>query len=327
MKPNRRRQRIIARGPAAMLVVAGLPLSLHNRAASALKELSPIKTKIVVLPSAQRDGLLYPEEFLASLVRGVGGFAVRRRTHGSCDFPAPSSITLLYVPASDDECLLRRLDFAVFPVPLRELAARDARGQQLRHSFDAITAAFRKVLGPGGPIKTNLDVIRERINRLADSEALLLPPRNFFVDDKLRVESLFRDLISGSRLWTDKLAELPLCLVTRDTVRRLPPGQTRKAFKDCRNLVFLTAHPSAYDGKARAVEGEASDGELLIRVKGLYRFGAALPNGFHHDVQFEYGRDLGGVECECAQMGTVRVHGSHVNIFINDFVRGANGKK
>ena len=103
---------------------------------------------------------------------------------------------------------------------------------------------------------------------------------------------------------------------------RLPSGQTRRAFKDHRDLVFLTAHPTAFDGKAREVEDRASENELLIRMKGLYRFGAALPNGFHHDVQFEHGRDLDGVELDCVGTGVVRAFGSHVNVFANDFVRG-----
>ena len=199
-----RRQRIINRQPVAMFIVAGLPPSLHNRAASVLGQLAPSEAKVVALPSAQQDGPLYPEKLVSSIVRDVGSFAVRRRTHGPQDRAAPSSITLLYVPAPDDTRLLRRFDFAVFPVALQELASRDARGQQLRHSYDALRAAFVRAVDTAGPIKRQLDVIRERVNRLADSEALLLPPRNFFVSGSHKVEALFQGFLRGDRPWTDR---------------------------------------------------------------------------------------------------------------------------
>ena len=86
-------------------------------------------------------------------------------------------------------------------------------------------------------------------------------------------------------------------------------------------MIFLTAHPAAFDGATREAGEEALDSELLLRLKGLYRFGAAVPNGFHHDVQYEQGRTLAGVEFECAIMGKVRGNASHANIYINDFVR------
>ena len=305
-----------------MFIVAGLPPSLNNRAASVLSECSPGAAKVVALPSAQQDGPLYPERLVSSIVRGVGGFAVRRRTHGPDDLTAPSSITLMYVPASDDVRLLRCLDFAVFPVALNELAARDGRGQQLRHSFVAVEAAFARVLDTAGSSKRSFDIIRERINRPHDSEALLLPPRNFVVHGNVRVAALFEGFQRGERPWSDRFAELQLLPFTQDNLPRLPLGQTRRAFRDHRNLVFLTAHPTAYDGKAREVEVETSDNEVLNRMKGLYRFGAALPNGFHHDVQLEHGRDLGGTEFECAEMGPIQADGSYVNIYANDFVRG-----
>jgi hypothetical protein len=317
-----RRQQVIERGSLTMYVIAGRPPSVHNRASSVLEQMSYGKAKVVALPSSQRDGPLYPEALVSSIVRSVGSFAIRRRTRRPNDPAAPSSITLLYVPAPDATRLLRRLNFAVFPVAMPELAAWDASGRQLRHSFDALKTAFATVVNTAGSVKRNLDIIRERINRLSDSEALLLPPNNFAVGDKQDAAALFQDFVRGDRAWTDRVSELQPRHFKQDDMPRLPSGQTRRAFMDHRNLVFLAAHPTAYDGKAREVDDRADENELLIRMKGLYRFGAALPNGFHHDVQFEHGRDLGGVELDCAERGPVRVFGSHTNIFANDFVRG-----
>ena len=317
-----RRQRIVNHGPVPMFIVAGLPPSLHNRADSVIGKFSSGEVKVVALPSAQRDGSLYPEKLVSSIARDIGGFALRRRANAPQDRPAPSSIMLLYVPAPDENRLLRRLDFTVFPVPLHELSARDARGQQFRHSFDAFEAAVAKAVGTAGTTKKNFDVVRERINRLADSEALLLPPRNFAVDDSRNVDDLFQGLIRGQLAWTDRLVELQLCPFTKETMSRLAPGETRRAFQDRRKLVFFVAHATAYHAPVRETEDQTDEKELMIRLKGLYRFGAALPNGFHHDVQYERGRDLGGVTLDCARMGAVQTNGPYVNISPNDVIRG-----
>jgi hypothetical protein len=60
---------------------------------------------------------------------------------------------------------------------------------------------------------------------------------------------------------------------------------------------------------------------MLSALKGLYRFGVALPHGFHHDVQFEHDRPLSGVEFECGKLGTVGGHATHANVYANDVVR------
>jgi hypothetical protein len=227
----------------------------------------------------------------------------------------------LYVPAPDDERLLRRLDFAVLPIPLRELAALDARGRQLRHSSDAIRAALTRALDSAGTARQSLSLIKERINRLGDGEPLLLPPRNFYLDQEMTIGSQFQAFLRGERPWTDRMAELHLRLFTRDNLPHLARGETRRAFQDGRNLVFLIAHPAAFHAVAREAEEDASETEMLLLLKGLYRFGVALPHGFHHDVQFEYGRRLAGIEFECGMTGRVRGHNSHANIYANDFVR------
>ena len=304
-----------------MFVVAGLPRALHDRAAPILTELVPGEIKVVALPSTELDGSLYPENLVSGIVRALAGFVTRRRVKGPKRPSAPSSITLLYVPATDDERLLRRIDFAVLPIPLRDLEARDARGQQLRHSYDALRAALARVTNSAGPARRSLSLIRERIDRLADGEALLLPPRNFHFDREVKIGSLFQTFLRGERPWTDRMAELRLRPFTGKDLPRLPRNETRRAFQDHRNLVFLTAHPTAFHGTIREAEEDAAQSELLYLVKGLYRFGVALPNGFHHDVQFEHDTSLAGVEFECGMMGRVRGRASHANVYANDFVR------
>lgn len=324
---RKRLRRIPNRGTMEMFVVAGLPPSLHNRAPSMLTQMARSEIKVVALPSSERDGALYPQKLTSGIVQATAGFTIRRRSDGSEQQSVPSSITLLYVPAEDDECLLRCLDFAVLPIPLHDLAARDAKGRQLRHSDEALRAALARAVDSAGPARRNLSLIKERVGRLADGEPLLLPPRNFHLDRDQKIESVFHALRRGERPWTDRIAELSLRFFTRDHLPRLARHKTRRAFQDYRGLIFLSAHPTAFDGATREAEEEALDSERLLRLRGLYRFGAAVPNGFHHDVQFEQGRTLAGVEFECVLIGQVCGHASHANIYMNDFVRIAGKAK
>ncbi len=318
---RRRVRRVPTPGAAALFVVAGLPQALRGRAEPILNELVSGETRVVALASAESDGVLYPEKLVSAIVLALTGFVIRRRTRGPESSPSPSSIRLLYVPAPDDWRLLRRLDFAVLPVPLRELAVPDAKGRQLRHSSDALKDAVVRVVDSAGPAGRDLSLVKERINRLADSEPFLLPPRNFYLDREVRVDTLFQAFVQGDRPWTDRAAELRTHPFTRDNLPRLPRDQTRRAFQDERGLIFLTAHRSAFHGVTREAEEAASEGERLFRLKGLYRFGMALPQGFHHDVQLEHEKSLAEVEFECGTMGRVRGRDTHANIYANDFVR------
>jgi hypothetical protein len=312
------RRRVAHSGPVQMFVVAGLPKALSERANSILRELVPGEINVVSLASA--EDALYRDALVSGIVRAVAGFAIRRRTHGSVGVVAPSSITLMYVPAPDEDRLLRRFDFAVFPVPLAELAARDAKGHQLRHSYDAVRAALARAVAASGPVRTNQNVVRERANR-RDGEALLLPPNNFQVEREVPVSRLFLEILRGDRPWTDRLAELRLGRFTKENLPHVPPQQTRKAFQDHRGLVFLTAHPTAYHGQTREIERDITDAKLLSLLKSLYRFGAALPNGFHHDAQLEHAKSLAGLVFDCCMKGAIQGNGSHANIYPNDFVR------
>lgn len=326
--PKSRLRRIPNTGSSQMFVLAGLPKSLHNRAGLILRDLTQQDIKYVGIPSSERDGALYPENLISILVQATAGFTIRRRVNGTEQQSVPSSIMLLYVPSVDDEFLLRRFDFAVFPIPLHELALRDATGRQFRHSEKALTETLRRAMDPAGPVRQNLHIIKERIARLSDAEPFLLPPRNFHLERDKRIASLFEAFRRGERQWADRIPELCPQSLKKDNFSRLEKNETRKVFIDYRKLIFLKAHSTAYDGATRETEegkryGPPEDPErdLLLKLKGLYRFGAPLPNGFHHDVQREQGKTLEGVEFECARSGQVRGRASHANIYTNDFVR------
>lgn len=141
LRGTRRRAQISGHTAGEMIVLAGLPPGTHSRGIDVVKRLRPSAFALGV-PSPTSDGKLYSKQLIDALLGGVTGFAVRRRTRGPQTPVAPKSITLLYVPAPDQERLLQALDFTVLPEPLSALSVRDVGGKQLRHSIERTEEAI-----------------------------------------------------------------------------------------------------------------------------------------------------------------------------------------
>lgn len=318
-KGSRRRRVVQPRGPQPMYVVAGLPKSIHKEVVDTFQARFPLAI-VKGIPSPTRDGALYSAALINTLVRSVGEFAVRRRTRGNAQ-PTPGSITLLFVPAPDQERLLRRFDFVVMSAPLPTLVVRDEHYQQLRHDREAAVTALVEAVKASSDARANLNHVTRRLGYRSDNEALLLPPRNFMTDDGDLVPT-FTDFRQGRRLWTDRLKELGPTALTRDDVpARIQHQQTRRVFVDSRSIGFFIAHPAAYDGAAREVEIDDDVDLLLDTLRSLYRFGGALEPGIHHDAQRSNGSALEGAIFECCEKGRISAKAAYANVYPNDFVR------
>lgn len=323
-KKSGRRPVVQQRGPQPMYVVAGLPKSNHKVVVDTLQARLP-HAIVKGIPSPSQDGALYSVALINNLVRSVGEFAVRRRTRGNAQ-PSPASITLLFVPAPDQERLLRRFDFALMSAPLPALVARDEHYQQLRHDRDAAVAALVEAVKTSGEARTNLNHVERRLGYRSDNEALLLPPHNIMTQDGDLVP-VFLDFRQGNRLWTDRLTELgPTALTHDDVPARIQRQQTRRVFVDSRAVAFFIAHPAAYDGPTREVEDNDDVEQLLDALRSLYRFGGAVEPGLHHDAQRNDGSGLGGAIFVCCEKGRISVNAPYANVYPNDFVRVANYK-
>jgi hypothetical protein len=322
MSPPKRRRHVQPRGPVPMYVIAGLPIAVLNRALSRFEARLP-HAIIKGIPSPSDDGRLYPRAFIERLICSVGGFVIRRRDNGKAQ-PTPASITLLFVPAPDQELLLQAFDFALMVAPIAALVARDERRRQLRHDLSAVDEALDHSVAAAGAARMNLNEVERRLSYRLDNESLLLPPRNFMVQAEDLVP-VFRGFRNGARPWTDRLTELgPTPLTHDDVPARIQPQQTRRPFVDSRGMAFFIAHPTAYDGAAREVEGEADVAGILSALRSLYRFGGALVPGMHHDAQRSDGSPLGGAVFHCTEKGRIRSHSDYANIYPNDFVRVAD---
>lgn len=316
---NRRRNIVQPKSPKHLYVVAGLPAS-GRRAAMRWFETQFTAALAQSLVATAEDGLLYPDAYVRQMIHSVGAFAVRRRTKGGENPPAPATITLLYVPSEDDERLLEAFDFAVMAVPLARLVARDDKGRQLRHDGEAVAQSLAQATARDGEVRAAMHEVVRRLGRQRDDEPLLLPPRNFLLQDHDLVP-VFRSFRRGEREWTDRGADLRPTALTRDDIARIPAQKTRRVFVDDRGMAFLIAHPKAFDGRAREVETEDDTAGILSVLRALYRFGGAIAPGLHHDAQRSDGTALGGAVFHCERKGSIRVEGDYVNIYPNDFIR------
>lgn len=318
-KKAKRRRVVQPSGPQPMYIIAGLPKSVHKDAIDSLQVRLP-QAIVKGIPSPSNDGALYSPQLLDILVRSVGEFALRRRANGNAQ-PTPASMTLLFVPAPDQEALLRRFDFALMSAPLSALVARDAQYRQMRHDREAVGTALAEAVAASGEARMNLNQVVRRLRFQSDNEGLLLPPRNFLTEDGDLVRT-FRQFREGSRAWTDRMEEFgPAQLTHEDVPLRVKGQQTRHVFVDNRGMAYFIAHPTAYDGPPREVDDEEDVGAMLMALRSLYRFGGALPPGIHHDAQRSDGSVLGSAKFHCAEKGPIHGKGGYANVYPNDYVR------
>lgn len=318
-KKGKRRRVVQPSGPQHMYIIAGLPKSVHKDSIDSLQARLP-QAIIKGVPSPSNDGALYSSPLLDTLVRSVGEFALRRRTNGNAQ-PTPASMTLLFVPAPDQEALLRRFDFALMSAPLSALVARDDQYRQMRHDRESVGTALVEAVAASGEARMNLNQVVRRLGFQSDNEGLLLPPRNFFTNEGDLV-TIFRQFREGGRAWTDRLEEFgPVPLTHEDVPMRVKDQQTRRVFVDNRGMAYFIAHPTAYDGPSREVDDEDNVGAMLMALRSLYRFGGALPPGIHHDAQRSNGSVLGSAKFHCAEKGPIYCKADYANVYPNDYVR------
>lgn len=272
-------------------------------------------------PATSVDAALYSKPYIETLVRSAGEFAVRRRSNGN-EQPTPASLTLIFVPAIDQEFLLKTFDFTVMPSPLSALAVRDERGAQLRHQLEIALEEIIQAIKASSHAQLSLAEVRRRLSYQSDNEALLLPPANFMTADG-DLRAAFREFREGKRSWTDRLAHLgPTDLKHEDVPSRIKKQQTRRPFVDVRGMAYFIAHPNAYDGQAR--EADNTLPEILSKLQTLFRFGGSVVSGLHHDAQRSDGSRLGGAMFHCSEKGPIRSNEGYANVYPNDFVRVAS---
>jgi hypothetical protein len=127
-----------------LYLLAGFPKPLLARVEEYLQTLVCGHSKAIATAFPSYDGALYKEKSVQTLFTAGARFAIRRLKNRSDDQTArPRRIALFYVPADNDELLIRAFDFFAFPVPLRDLSTYDETGTQRRHLRHECESAIR----------------------------------------------------------------------------------------------------------------------------------------------------------------------------------------
>jgi hypothetical protein len=142
----------------------------------------------------------------------------------------------------------------------------------------------------------------------------LLPPVNFHLRGR-RLCEVFRELIYRARSWENPLPEgISADEFEYDQLPGFLRRQERqRIFRDARGLVFPCARPHELHGLPDDIESETDLDGLRHLLRSVYRFGAPVAEGLHHDVQREWGEPLQGVSFDCTRRGLLFVSDSHAS--------------
>ena len=299
-----------------LVVLAGLPHPTCAAVADLIeKNLSP-SSRVIFVASSANDNELYRQKTVGMLLRAVSEYSIRQQR---AEVVTPSQILLAYVPAGDEEQLLREFDFFAFPVRLTRLAEYNDFGRQYRH--DLKTAGEYVVPSLETALRVFLE-IKRRLSSPNFREPLFLPPRNFRVSAAVRMADIFREMRRAVRPWGSPISAVGTTTVTHEELRmHIPYGKQKEILSDSRGLLF--PHDRTNHGVVRELNPNASDKERREFMQSSFRFGVPLTDGYHHDVQYP-GRKLRNDVFECCNQGTIHLSSKYANVYPDDFVRASN---
>lgn len=309
-----------------LFVIAGIPGGISQEIVSWLEGAFSKNDKFIVQAASRNDYRVYGASYVDLLIEAVSKNTIKRRRSPSSD-PTPAGLFLLFVPTPDHADLLDRFDFCAYPFALTGLAERNETGTMRRHSFDGTKAELERLLRGNPSSRMGFNTLKERISRQCNDEELLLPPRNFVIEEETEeserriLASDFKKYRNGECSWSDRMSNLELVRVDHEEIAHLAYGRKLNLYRDARGLYFRLSEPNEHHGAVREMEADASVRDLLLMMKSLYRFGAPLPSGLHHDIQFRRGVTINGVKFNCARDDTVSRSGTHVPVYPNDVVR------
>ena len=176
-------------------------------------------------------------------------------------------------------------------------------------SFDTTRTYYNYVLSELKNIdelsRKLLEVIRNGMrikSRPPRSDCLLLPKKNFLVEGKC---------------FFDLLHEFYFGNLDKNIFNCIKKNKDLKCYEDSRNLAFPVTKMN--EGYLRFNPDKSSSVHFL---NGIYRLGMLWDAGFHFDVKHISKPTLNGYKFTCNVKGEVEGKGAtHVNIYLNDFVR------
>ena len=312
-------------GPSPLLVIAGLPKATAQAAAQTINSNPSSRWRAVSTAFVSRDQNFYDESSAAvELGRIACDFAIalKRDDEG---VPSPSRICVAYVDGAGCEKLWDVFGHAVLPVALRHPDWTWPKGRHWRQEIETVNSILALALTA---LEGNeAEEFRHRLEAHRSDDVLLLPGRNFHLQDGSRLIDSFRDFMLGNK----NVADVEFGIqVKKFPYERLAEfykrtgGRGKRFAIDRRNIVFAKSN-NGQDGGQHKIPANTDISAALLRLQfeSRYRFGTPLrPAGFQHDAQLEDGALFHAEVFDCATKGPVEVTGDHANIFPSDVVTG-----
>ncbi|MEI8393674.1 MAG: hypothetical protein WCF85_02985 [Rhodospirillaceae bacterium] len=307
-------------GSLRLYVIAGLQQNITPGVRDQLqKKFSADKIQIIAVRSGNDDHNLYNHGTVDTLLRTTAEFAVRRLNKSlKKNLPeVPGRIVLFYIPSNDDEYLLTQFDHFAYPVPLQPNTQHGKRDIRWRADFDMALRIVSDAIN-------NLTKANLPGPELPCNDITMLPPKNFRPDqDELTLDQYFQR-IRKSGLSFDDLRKIikPKKFNNSELPKVLGSVKAKYFYVDHRGIVFPPSKSGSGDhALPRQIPGEAGINEIRRLMNQLFRFGVPLRPGFHHDAQYPDDKPLEGNQFHCSVQGSVKVYGTHANVYPNDMVR------
>lgn len=310
-------------GRSPLLVIAGFPEATAEIAAAAINGDADTRWRAIAVSFGRDDAAIYAD---LSATLELGRLACEFADQAAPDpegIPTPSRIVVAYVPCAGSTRLWDVFGHAVWPVRLEHPDwPVDAR-RHWRHEIEAVNLLLRRARA--SVEAEPAEGVRERLETRRSDEPLLLPARNFHLDDAVRLFTPFREFMAGDLAIDQVGAGVH---AERFAYERLPGyysrmgGRGKRFCVDARDLVFAKSNHGQHGGQPMIARGARITSGLLQRVlEARFRFGTPLePEGFQHDVQREGRTQLNGEMFDCVILGPVPISGSHANVFPSDVV-------
>ena len=211
------------------------------------------------------------------------------------------------------------------PSTLSVIVADDISIERISNAFFPFARLFKCELEDAYNIDSNvrqfLSIIEENpIQNL--KEFLFLPPGNYQVAARNTIE-IFRGFYRGIYTVDELEKFFPTKKFNKSNLSKVLKGKMHHDFFiDDRKLVFPPCKPT--ESHAEAHEEDLQKYGPRYFLSSLYRFGIHKKTGFHHDVQFAFGKKLhSGVVFFCGKKNerTECAGQTHANIYMNDYVR------
>lgn len=310
-------------GRSPLLVIAGFPEATAEIAAATINNDPDTRWRAIAVKFGRDDAAIYAD-LSATLELGRLTCAFADEAAPDPDgIPTPSRIVVAYVPCQGSTRLWDVFGHAVWPVRLEHPDwPVDAR-RHWRHEIEAVNSLLRAAMSSAEAEPA--EGLRQRLEARRSDDPLLLPARNFHLDEVRRLFGPFRDFMAGNlgigQVGAGVHAE-------RFAFERLPGyyarmgGRGKRFCVDARDLVFAKSNHGQHGAHPIIERGAKVTSDLIQRVlEARYRFGTPLePPGFQHDVQREGRTRLHNEMFDCVLRGPLPISGSHANVFPSDVV-------